>query len=103
MKDTIDLGPCPPDEDAIPVGDPDYLHKGRGQCVKWRWLLAKTYVARHGRPLPPGLQLRVVANEHEFGVYYEVGATYDPSDSEAVEAAFWLEANAPLTWDKDTR
>lgn len=82
------------------IGDPDYRSAAREQCVKYRWLLANAYKVHHGHPLPPGLHLKIVSNEHDFGTYYEVGVAFDTSDEEAAEAAFWLEANGPTKWEK---
>lgn len=97
MIDYIDLGPVPANEQCAQVGSDGYHDRARAECNRYRTLLEATYAAAHnGRGCPA--RVVVKSNPHDFGSYLEVGVKFDDRDREQVEAAFWLEANAPTEW-----
>lgn len=104
MKQQIELGSSPSDEPCFQVGDEDYEHNARMECGVYVDLIRRCYRAAHGdNDLPKGLKLRIKGNSHDFGTYYEVIATFFDDDAAAVTAAFWLDENAPRTWDEESR
>lgn len=104
MKQQIELGSSPCDEPCFQVGDENYEHNARMECGVYVDLLRRSYREAHGGDdVPVGLRLRVKGNPHDFGTYYEVVASFDDSDVEAVTAAFWFDENAPRTWDDEAR
>lgn len=104
MKERIYLGPSPADEPCAQVGDPEYDVKARAECLAWLEQLERCWAAHHdGAPLPTALRLRVATEEHDFGSYREVVAVFDDRDAAAIDAAFWLEENAPEKWDDPAR
>ncbi len=46
---------------------------------------------------PEGARLRVVSQAHEYGVYWEVAADFDPHIREACEYAVKCDEQAPTT------
>lgn len=101
MKDTLFLGPAPHDERCAQLGpdDDEYISRARRECNAFIKQLKRTY----GKELPESVRLRIVAERHDFGTYYEVGVTYDTDDEKAAEVAFWFDANVPATWDAEAR
>ena len=98
-NETIDLGSAPPDEDCAQVGTPEYEIVAYDECKRYIQLLRKAYEAHHSRSFPENVRLRVRSNEHDFGVYYSVQASFNINNEEAVDAAYWLESSSPLTWE----
>ena len=96
----IELGCCPVDVEAVQLGDDQNGSKMLIQCDAWRRQLER---ALRNHEVYRGCQLRLrnKAFKHDFGTYYEVVASCEPDDELSIEAAFWLEANAPTNFDDD--
>lgn len=84
MREYLELGPCPPEEDAVQTTDPDYYHKAQAQCGRYIGILR----SRFGEE-PDGAKLRVRGFQHDFGTYYEVVCYY--WNEEGCDYAFMLE------------
>jgi hypothetical protein len=95
MKDYIELGPTPVDEDAaqIKVQD-DFLIQNLLECKAYKAQLLRT---------SPGADVRIKSFRHEFGTYHEVCIYFDPADEAECERAFNLEGSTPLEWDDEAR
>lgn len=93
MREQIELGPCPADEEPSQVGDQDYHTKGPEECSRFISLIREVVGSE-----PPGAQLRVKSFEHDFGRYYECVVQFDPSNEQAVEYAFKCERGLPIKW-----
>ena len=102
MMETIELGPTPCDEPCAQVGSPLYEETSRLECRAYRNQLERCYVAAHG-PLPDDVHIKVKTFMHDLGEYREVVVRYDGTNQAAVNAAFWLEANMPESWDDEAR
>lgn len=100
MVETIDLGPAPASEDCVQLGVDGYEIKANAECSAYINQLRRIYAAAHNGEQPP-CRLRIKANPHDFGTYYEVVASFKDTDEAATNAAFWLENNSPLTWDEE--
>lgn len=101
MKFELELGPCPAEEDAVQLSNvEDRSELMKRQCRAWREQLERT-LQKSREHRDSALKLRVKNMDHDFGTYYEVIATCDDADELAVAAAFWLQENAPLTFDSD--
>lgn len=97
MIDYIDLGPVPANETCAQVGSDGYHERARAECKRYRALLEATYAAAHdGRECPARIVIK--SNPHDFGSYLEVGVKFDSDDAKQLEAALWLEDNAPTEW-----
>lgn len=98
MKNVLYFGASPCDEDCSQIGSSHYEIAAVDECRRWIRTLKHAYEKHHHEPLPSGLVLKVKSSDHDFGVYYEVIGTYDDNDEKAIEAAYWLDANAPTNW-----
>lgn len=90
MRDYINIGSTPPEEDCFPVGH--------------RLARAETaiYCRQLQREFPEG-DFRVKAFPHDFGTYHEVVAWYGDETDPATAAAFEAEAGASGCWDAQAR
>lgn len=95
-------GPTPCSEECVQTTDPDYPLKARRECGVWVGQLTRALEKEFGE-VPEGLNLRIKGERHDFGTYYEVVGVFHTDDREAVDAAFWLEANAPEEWDEQAK
>jgi hypothetical protein len=91
--DILYVGPCPAEEDAVQIGEPDYAQRAKTQCRAFIEAIRKTLGQE-----PEGARLSVASQPHDFGSYYEVVVRFDPEDREAAEYAYRVEAKAPTTW-----
>ena len=94
MRDIMELGPSPCEEDCAQVGDPDYDERSRQECHR--------YIARIRQVLgnePDGARLTIKSFPHDFGSYREVVCVYDDADEEASTYAYRCEAEAPARWE----
>jgi len=103
MREILELGSAPVDEKCAQVGDEDYAKQAVAECRAYVNQLYRVYEEANVSPVPPGLRLHGKRNDHEYGVYYEVAAFFNDTDEEAVNAAYWLEANQPPTWDEKAK
>lgn len=101
MRDTLELGPAPVDEDCAQLGADDYVVRAVTECRAYINQLHRVYEKIWGTCVPKGLRLHAKKNNHEYGVYYEVAASFDDSDEQAVDAIYWFEANLPDKWDEE--
>lgn len=94
MRDYIDIGPSPSDEDCVQVGDDNYTRKATVECRRFIELIRKTLGEE-----PKNTQLRVKFEPHEFGSYASVVCYYDDNDKESIDYAFRCESEAPTRWE----
>jgi hypothetical protein len=76
------------------VGQDDYEEVALDECRRYISLIRK----RHGEE-PTGAKLTVSGEAHDYGTYFEVFVAFNPNVREAVEYAFRVENDLPLTWD----
>lgn len=95
MRDYINIGSAPCDEDCAQVGQPNYASKAQQECGRF----IEAIRSKLG-PEPQGAELRVKGFPHDFGRYYEVVCYFDDNNEAAMEYAFKCEAEAPTTWPK---
>jgi hypothetical protein len=104
MMDEISLGATPAEEKCAQVGSQEYSERARTECAVYRRQLIRQYKAEHEcEDLPEGCSLRIASHSHDFGSYQEVAVRYNDSFPEAVDAAFWFDANLPGHWDEDAK
>lgn len=102
MKDYITLGATPCDEPCEQLGDGYDRSKALLECRVYRDQLLR--IAKEaGKEVPAGLTLAPKGERHDFGTYYEVAATFDSNDHEAIEMAYWFDHNVPANWDDEAR
>jgi len=94
MRDYIDIGSAPYNEDCVQVSqDVDYLPAMRDECE--RFILRIREVLGDE---PPGARLAVKSNPHDFGTYLSVVCHYSTLDEEAEEYADRCESHTPARW-----
>ena len=98
MRDYVNIGSSPADEDCAQVGTDDYTVKSRKECT----VFAEQIIRVCGEPR--GTAAVVIKSfPHDFGTYREVCVSYDVEDEEGQEYAYMVESNAPNTWDDIAR
>lgn len=93
MRDSIDIGPAPCQEDCVQVGQENYERKARAECN--RFIEA---IRRKLGPEPEGAHLSVKSNPHDFGAYLSVVCSYDDENEAARQYAYRCESDGPKTW-----
>jgi hypothetical protein len=94
VRQTIEIGATPCEEDCVQFGSEGYEGAARAECRRFIDLIRACC-----GPEPEGARLFVKANRHDFGSYLEVACQFDDSLPEAVEYAFWVEnGNGPRVW-----
>jgi hypothetical protein len=98
VREQLDLGCAPSEEDCAQVGSDDYHDRSRREC--------RAYIAQLRRIFgeePPGASLFIKSNPHDFGTYLSVVCSYASDDQEAANYAFGCEAKGPRAWDEQAR
>ena len=90
----IDIGPSPYDEECVNVGEDDYTRRALQECRRFILLLREVL-----GPEPEGARLTVRAFPHDFGDYYEVVCTFDPTLPASLAYAMRCEAECPAHWE----
>ena len=89
------LGPSPYEEDCIAVGENDYARRARLECQIYISQLKRMF-----KNIPQGVRFLILANDHDFGIYYEVVIQYNPNDATSIDFSLNVEENLPATWDE---
>lgn len=96
MRDFIHIGSSPCEEECVQVGSPDYATRAKKECARFIAQIQRHY------PEPDNGYLKIKANPHDFGTYYEVVAVYETDDEESTNWAFDIEGDAKnvlMVWD----
>jgi hypothetical protein len=93
MKDYIEIGPVPSDEQCAQVGSNNFYKNCMTECKAFMQAIRKKLGEE-----PSWAQLSIKANPHDFGTYYEVVCYYDDEHPESLEYALKCESDAPRTW-----
>lgn len=99
MRDYLEIGPTPCDEDCEQVGTPSYNGaRARVECQAFANQLRRQFGNE-----PKGARISVKSFPHDFGRYMEVVVSFDDSLPESVEYAFRIESESPDRWDDEAR
>lgn len=99
MRETMELGPVPCEENCQQVGTPSYNPVAAlAECRAYMAQLERQF----GSP-PDGATLVIRRNRHDFGTYYEVAVSYDDEDAQASEYAYNIEGCLPEKWDDEAK
>lgn len=96
MREYLELGSTPSDENCAQIGDSDYLAKVSEECKKYIFLLEKCFP-----DLPEEVCFRRKSFPHDFGDYFEVVVCYNSNSDKQESAAYFVENNLPETWVDD--
>ena len=100
MRDYINIGSAPVEEQCAQVGRDNYRAMARLECRAFKEQLERKF---------PDGEFGIKSFPHDFGTYFEVVAYFEDEvdrDAEALrarEAAFEAEANTPMYWDKEAK
>ena len=102
MKDSMYLSCTTPfEETGIQMDMPDFDVK----AITEGKLFIQQIIDHYGNP-PDGGELKVKANDHDFGVYYSIEYYWDDTDPEAFEYGLNVEGDildVLSYWDKDKK
>lgn len=93
MRDYLEIGPCPVNEDAAQIGDAGFDAANQSETFRFLRLIERTV----GAP-PEGASLVIRTHRHDFGCYREVAVKFDDRFPLAVDYAFHVESNSPEDW-----
>ena len=93
MREYLEIGATPCEEDCAQVGSDDYHVRARGECRRFIEAIRQVCGAE-----PEGAALVIKSNPHDFGSYLEVAVRFDDEDEAACAYAYKVEAEAPSTW-----
>jgi hypothetical protein len=93
MRQYLEIGPVPCEEECAQVGQDDYHERARPECIRFIKAIRATVGAE-----PEGASLVVKSNPHDFGSYLEVAVRYDEDVPGALDYALKVEAEAPANW-----
>jgi hypothetical protein len=92
MKEFLELGSVPGDEEGAQVGDDGYRDRAKKECTAYSHQLSRKF-----RGPPEGFSFGIKSFPHDYGSYYEVVAVYENEEAQAF--AFKVENNLPARWD----
>lgn len=93
MRDYINIGSTPPEEDCAQVGSDDYRTRALAECRRYIDVIRAKLGPEVGSAV-----LSVKSFPHDFGTYYEVVCFYDDDDALGQDYAFKCESDGPMTW-----
>ena len=93
--DYISLGSAPYDEDCAQVGSPDYEHRAKLECRRYKRQLERDF------PIPDGInaEYSIKRFSHDFGSYYEVAIVYNEEDEASLDFAYDMADHTPARWE----
>jgi hypothetical protein len=94
MKDHVNIGPVPCNEDCIQVGEENYQARSRTESLRFLKLIQEVC-----GPEPENAKLVIKSFPHDFGSYIEVCVEFNDEDEQAIDYAYHCEAHAPANWD----
>ena len=106
MREYIEIGATPYDEDCAQVGSDDYQSRARKECgvyVRQLWRILEEKKGMNGDNAPTSFNLVVKSYPHDFGTYHEVVARFSDINADAADLAYWVEENAPANWDETAK
>lgn len=95
MRDYIEIGPSPVEENCVQVGSENYTERAREECKRFINLIR----SKLGEE-PEGAELKIKSFPHDFGAYCEVVCYYNDNNAEAINYAFRCEEEAPTRWEE---
>ena len=96
VKEWIDVGSAPTDEECAQVGSVAYHPRARRECQAYVRQLRRIFGSE-----PDGARLAIHSNPHDFGTYLSVVCHYDPAKQASIDYAFRCENQSPEHWDDE--
>ncbi len=100
MRDFLDIESAPYEENCVQVNsNTNYMPAMRAEAIKFKEMLERRFAKLIEST---GIYLRIARNPHDFGSYLSLQVVYDDENEKQSDAAYFIEANCPETWDDDT-
>lgn len=91
MKEYLELGPVPFEEESAQMGKPDFVNMNKIECIAYKHQLERLF---------PTAEFRVKVFPYDNSEYYrEVCVDFDSDDEQAADRAYSIESLLPATWD----
>jgi hypothetical protein len=97
MREYMELGSSPYDEDCAQVGTDNYSQRAGKELDAYRNQLNRLFPDAESK----GITFRTKWFNHDFGTYGEVCVYWNTDNPVADEYAYIIEANLPSNWDKE--
>ena len=99
MNDYIVIGECPYDEDSLQVGRDSSIELKK-QAQRFADGIKRYYSKKISVFPLNDFAVSIKRNEHDFGTYYDAIVQFNPDNEEAVNLAYEIESQCPVTWDE---
>ena len=97
MKEYMEIGPVPYDENCAQVGAEDYIEKSSAEISAYLNQLNRKFPEAESK----GIDFKKKRFDHDFGSYYEVCIYWNTDDEVADQYVYIIEANLPNVWDRE--
>ena len=97
MKQFVELGNCPYDEEGVQVSKEEYLEEMSKESLRYIALLRK----RFPEFIKYNCKFSIKSFPGYLGNYQEVVINYDNQDYESIKYAFFVDNNLPAKWSDD--
>lgn len=94
MREYIELGSTPIEENCTQTTDVDFESRSAKECKAYAHQLKRLF---------PNSSFSIKSFAHDFGNYKEVVVYYNPDNQEDSDRAANIENNLPLYWDDKAR
>ena len=99
MKEYMEIGPVPYNEDCAQVGFEDYRKDALKEMDAYINQLNRAFTDAESK----GIKFKQKWFEHDFGSYGEVCAYWNPEDPIADEYVYIIESGLPGNWDEEAK
>ena len=97
MKQFVELGNCPYNEEGVQVSKEEYLEEMSKESLKYIALLRKKFF----QAIKYNCKFSIKSFQGYFGNYQEVVINYDTEDHNAIRYAFFVDNHLPAKWNND--
>jgi hypothetical protein len=96
MREYMEIGPSPYDEDCAQVGTDNYAQRVDKELNAYKNQLNRLFPDAESK----GITFRTKWFNHDFGSYGEICLYWNTDNEIANEYAYTIEANLPSNWDE---
>ena len=97
MKEFVELGNCPYEEEGVQVSKEEYLEDMKKESLKYITLLRKKFSQASNY----NCKFNIKSFPSYLGNYQEVVISYDNEDYAAIRYAFFVDNHLPARWSDD--